>query len=74
MTDWTALAQRASRASHDLVGWIFWDQRAIDNYAALGVPDGAGYYVATRLGPVAGAGHGVFDQRGVHRNGAGPLS
>jgi hypothetical protein len=57
MTDWAALAQRASRASHDLVGWIFWDPRAIANYAALGVPDGVGYYVATRMGPIAGAGN-----------------
>jgi hypothetical protein len=57
VTDWPALAQRASRASHDLVGWIFWDPAAIANYAALGVPDGAGYYIATRLGPIAGAGN-----------------
>ena len=57
MTDWAALAQRASRASHDLVGWIFWDPRAIENYTALGVPDGLGYYAATRLAPVAGAGN-----------------
>ena len=59
MTDWTALAQRASRASHDLVGWIFWDPQAIENYAALGVPNGAGYYVAARMGPIAGAGNDV---------------
>jgi hypothetical protein len=57
VTDWPALAQRASRASHDLIGWIFFDPQAIENFAALGVPDGAGYYVATRLGPVAGAGN-----------------
>jgi len=57
MTDFAALAQRASRASHDLVGWIFWDPRAIENYAALGVPDGVGYYIATRMGPIAGAGN-----------------
>lgn len=57
MTDWSSLAQRASRASHDLIGWIFWDPRAVANYAALGVPDGLGYYFASRLGPVAAAGN-----------------
>ncbi|HIG24520.1 MAG TPA: hypothetical protein EYG34_06880 [Acidimicrobiia bacterium] len=56
---WNKLAQRASRASHDLVGWIFWDPQAINNYADLGVPDGAGYYVATRFGPLAAAGNEV---------------
>ena len=33
------LTRRASFASHRLLGWIFWDQRAKDNLAALGVPD-----------------------------------
>ena len=55
MADWSALARRASLASHDLVGWIFWDPRAIENYTALGVPDGTGYYIATRFGPLGGA-------------------
>jgi helix-turn-helix protein len=59
MTDFAALAQRASRASHDLVGWIFWDPQAIKNYAALGVPHGVGYYVASRMGPIAEAGDDV---------------
>lgn len=57
MTDWAALAQRASRASHDLVGWIFFDPTAIAAYAGLGVPDGAGYYAATRFGPLAEGGN-----------------
>ena len=56
---WNELAQRASRASHDLVGWIFWDPQAIKNYADLGVPDGLGYYAASRFGPLAGAGNEV---------------
>lgn len=58
MTDWAAQAQRASRASHDLVGWIYWDAAAIEAYTALGVPDGMGYYVATRFAPVADIGTG----------------
>ncbi|MEQ8841888.1 MAG: hypothetical protein RIB98_12985 [Acidimicrobiales bacterium] len=57
MTDWANLAQRASRASHDLVGWIFFDPTAVAAYAELGVPDGAGYYAATRFGPLAGGGN-----------------
>jgi hypothetical protein len=52
MTDWTALSARASFASHRLIGWIYWDPVAIERYTALGVPDGFGYYVASR-----GAGH-----------------
>lgn len=57
MTDWAALAQRASRASHDLIGWVFFDPEAVTDYAALGVPDGLGYYAATRFAPLAGAGN-----------------
>lgn len=68
MTDWTALAQRASRASHDLIGWIFWHQPAIDAYAALGVPDGSGYYAATRFGPIAAAGNDVVAATGYSIN------
>jgi hypothetical protein len=48
VTDWLELTRRMSLASHRLVGWIFWDPRGVANYAALGVPDGLGYYVATR--------------------------
>lgn len=57
MTDWTELAARASFASHRLIGWIYWDPVAIERYAALGVPDGAGYYIASRGAPLAPAGH-----------------
>ena len=44
--------------SHRLVGWIYWDPTGIANYAALGVPDGAGYYIATRAAPLADGGDG----------------
>jgi hypothetical protein len=57
MTDWTALSARASFASHRLIGWIYWDPVAIERYTALGVPDGFGYYVASRGAPLAPAGH-----------------
>lgn len=57
MTDWTDLSARASFASHRLIGWIYWDPGAIDRYTALGVPDGFGYYVASRGAPLAPAGH-----------------
>jgi hypothetical protein len=30
VTDWAALAARASLASHRLIGWIFWDPAAIE--------------------------------------------
>jgi hypothetical protein len=49
-------SRRAALASHRLVGWIFWDPTAVANYAALGVPDGIGYYIATRAAPLAAAG------------------
>lgn len=52
MTDWTALAARAGIAVHDLVGWLMWDQDAIARYESLGVPNGAGWIVAWRLGPL----------------------
>lgn len=57
MTDWTALGARAAFASHRLIGWIYWDPVAIERYAALGIPDGAGYYIASRGAPLAPAGH-----------------
>ena len=57
MTDWSALSARASKASHRLIGWIYWDPDAIAAYAALGVPDGAGWYIANRSAPLAAAGH-----------------
>ena len=55
MTDWVDLSRRAALASHRLVGWIYWDPVGIERYAALGVPDGIGYYIATR-GASLGAG------------------
>ena len=59
MADFVALAQRGSRACHDLIGWIYWHQPAIDAYAALGIPNGTGYYAASRFAPVAAAGNDV---------------
>ena len=46
--DWEELSRRAAFASHRLIGWIYWDPRAIANYEALGIPNGFGYYVSTR--------------------------
>ncbi len=55
--EWIDLGRRAALASHRLVGWIFWDPGAIERYAALGVPNGAGYYIASRAAPLAVAGN-----------------
>lgn len=57
--DWQARTARAAMASHRLVGWIFWDPVAIERYAALGIPDGTGYYIASRAAPLAPAGDGA---------------
>lgn len=57
--DWLDLSRRASVASHRLIGWIYWDPTAIANYAALGVPDGIGYYIATRGASLGEAGNDV---------------
>lgn len=59
MTDWAALAQRGSRACHDLIGWIYFDPKAAEMYGELGVPDGMGYYVGSRFASLAGASNGV---------------
>lgn len=56
---WTELSRRAGKASHRLIGWIYWDPPAIDAYAALGVPDGLGYYIASRGAPLGAAGNDV---------------
>jgi len=56
MSDWSALAQRGSRACHDLIGWIYFDPVAAEAYGELGIPDGAGYYAASRFAPLAGGG------------------
>ena len=55
--DWEKLSRRAAFASHRLIGWIYWDPRAIANYEALGVPDGFGYYVSTRAATLGKAGN-----------------
>ena len=57
MTDWRTLSARASLASHRLIGWIYWDPRAIELYTNLGIPNGVGYYVASRGAPLLPAGH-----------------
>ncbi|MFM8870423.1 MAG: SCO6745 family protein [Actinomycetota bacterium] len=59
MTDWVDLTARASFASHRLVGWIYWDPQAIAAYTALGVPEGRGYYIASRCAPLGPAGNDV---------------
>lgn len=56
MTDWADLTRRASFASHQFLGWIFWDPRARENLAALGVPEGIGHYITNRSAPLACAG------------------
>lgn len=55
--NWQQITGRASLASHRLIGWIYWDPRAIELYTALGVPNGTGYYIASRGAPLAPAGH-----------------
>ena len=57
--EWRELSRRAALQSHRLIGWIYWDPRAIANYAALGVPDGIGYYIATRGATLGHAGNEV---------------
>jgi hypothetical protein len=59
MSDWMDLSRRAAFASHRLIGWIYWDPTATANYAALGVPEGIGYYFATRGASLGVAGNDV---------------
>ena len=59
MSEWIDLARRAGFESHRLIGWIYWDPVGIEKYAALGVHDGLGYYVATRAAPLGDAGNEV---------------
>ncbi|MBU6242147.1 MAG: hypothetical protein KJS66_10200 [Acidobacteria bacterium] len=54
--EWTDLARRAAFASHQLIGWIYWDPRAAARHAELGVKDGLGHYIANRAAPLAAAG------------------
>ena len=56
-SDWTELTRRSAFASHRLIGWIYWDPRAIELYTSLGIPNGVGYYVASRGAPLLPAGH-----------------
>jgi len=56
-SEWVPRSSRASLASHRLIGWIYWDPGAIERYAALGAPGGAGYYIASRGAPLAPAGN-----------------
>lgn len=60
MTDWLALTQRASFASHRIIGWIFWDETAKKNLEALGVPGGIGHYIVNRGAPLCPAGPEVL--------------
>jgi hypothetical protein len=57
--EWRELSRRAALQSHRLIGWIYWDPRAIANYAALGVADGIGYYIAIRGATLGAAGNDV---------------
>jgi hypothetical protein len=54
--DWTALSARASFASHRLIGWIYWDPIALENYRGLGLEMGGVTYIASRAAPLAPAG------------------
>lgn len=56
MFDWLSLTRSASLASHQLIGWIFWDPVAKLHLSQLGVPDGLGHYITNRGAPLAGAG------------------
>ncbi len=55
-TLWLDLTQRSAFASHQLIGWIFWDPRAEARHAAFGIQDGLGHYIANRAAPLAAAG------------------
>jgi hypothetical protein len=57
--DLVSLAERLGLASHRLIGWIYWDPRAIELYAQLGIPNGFGYYVTSRAAPLLPAGPDV---------------
>jgi hypothetical protein len=57
--EWIELGRRASFVSHRLIGWIYWDPRAIELNAALGIPNGLGYYVTSRAAPLLPAGADV---------------
>lgn len=50
------LARRAAFASHQLIGWIYWDPGAARRHQDLGIQDGLGHYIANRAAPLASAG------------------
>ena len=54
--EWLDLTQRSAFASHQLIGWIFWDPRAEARHAAFGIQDGLGHYITNRAAPLAAAG------------------
>ena len=57
-TDWVMISRRAGFGMHRLVGWIYWEPRAIEAYAEAGIPgDGVGYYLVSRGAPLAAAGN-----------------
>jgi len=56
---WRELTAEAAVASHQLIGWIFWDPWGTARYAEAGVPEGLGWYIATRAAPIAAAGDDV---------------
>jgi hypothetical protein len=58
-SNWVSLAERLGLASHRLIGWIYWDPRAIELYTQLGIPNGFGYYVTSRAAPLLSAGPDV---------------
>jgi hypothetical protein len=57
--DWVRLTERLGLASPRLIGWIYWDPRAIELYTQLGIPNGFGYYVTSRAAPLFPAGPDV---------------
>jgi len=59
LSTWRGLSGAAALAYHRLIGWIFWDPWGTQRYAELGVPDGVGWYFATRAAPLAAAGDDV---------------
>ncbi len=50
--DLLALTARAGLASHDLVGWMMWDPRALADFEALGVTAPKVWILAWRLAPL----------------------
>jgi len=56
--DWVDISRRAAIGSHRLVGWIFWEPRAVAAYETAGIPGGgAGFYLVSRGAPLAAAGN-----------------